>query len=85
MNGEYFVFFRGCSSPQDRCLWFHKQGPVLHWIYRLFETERWSGHSGNDPGHELEPRVVRKTASNVCFVGSRRVSAYNVNMNVVNS
>jgi len=29
-----------------------------------------------DPGHETEPQVVSKTASNVCFVGSQRVSAY---------
>ncbi|ROL49396.1 hypothetical protein DPX16_15722 [Anabarilius grahami] len=45
-------------SPQDRRLRFYKQGPVRRRIYRLFETERWSGHSGNDPGHESEQQAL---------------------------
>ena len=31
------------------------------------------------PGHEWKPQAVSETASNVCFVGNRSVSAYNVN------
>ncbi len=47
---------------------FIKQGPIRRWICTWFNTERWSGPSYKDPGHDSELQMVRETASNVCVL-----------------